>query len=53
MTLEERERMNWLCQQIEVEQDHDKFTQLVSELNELLDEKERRLTEKQKNSPPN
>jgi hypothetical protein len=48
MTAEEKERMNFLCKQIQVEQDETKFTELVSELNELLETKEHRLTEKQK-----
>ncbi len=43
MTPEERERMAVLCQQIAVEQDRDKFTKLVDELNELLEEKQQRL----------
>jgi hypothetical protein len=33
---EQRERMEWLCQRIQEEHDQGKFTQLVSELNELL-----------------
>ena len=36
-----RERWKQLCDQIAVEQDHEKFTQLVDELNSLLEEKER------------
>ena len=43
MTPEERERMNRLCAQIQVEQDHNKFTQLIAELNSLFETKERRL----------
>lgn len=43
MTREERERMQVLCAQIAVEKDHEKFTQLVLELNNLLDGKENRL----------
>ena len=40
MTPEERERMNSLCKQIQNEKDHEKFTQLVIELNNLLERKE-------------
>jgi hypothetical protein len=36
MTPEEKARMAQLCQQIEVEKDHDKFIELVRELGELL-----------------
>lgn len=50
MTPEERERMTTLCQRIAIEQDRDKFTQLVKDLNDLLSVKDHRLEEKQKNS---
>lgn len=43
MTPDERDRMYALCAQIAVEKDHHKFTELVKELNELLDAKENRL----------
>jgi len=43
MTPEERERMRILCDQIAKEQNHDKFTKLVLELNDLLEHKERRM----------
>ena len=43
MTPEERERMRILCGQIAKEQNHDKFTKLVLELNDLLEHKERRM----------
>jgi hypothetical protein len=33
---EQRKRMEWLCRRIQEEPDQGKFTQLVSELNELL-----------------
>ena len=42
MTPEERKRMNELCQLIADEQDHEMFTRLVKELDELLSQKERR-----------
>ena len=40
MTPEERERMRILCDQIAKEQNRDKFTNLVLELNDLLEHKE-------------
>jgi hypothetical protein len=43
MTPEERERMNELCRQIQIEKDPAKFSALVEELNKLLEEKEERL----------
>jgi hypothetical protein len=43
MTPEEREQMNRLCERIQMEQDHQQFTKLVTQLNELLSRKERRL----------
>jgi len=44
MTREECERMNWLCKQIQEERDPNGFGQLIIELNELLAEKESRIT---------
>lgn len=49
MTPDERERMALLCQRIATEQDRDKFTQLVRELNDLLSAKDHRLEDKEKN----
>ena len=46
MTSEERERMNKLCAQIQVEQDHAKFTKLITALNTLFEAKEHRLDER-------
>ncbi len=43
MTPEERERMNWLCKQIQEEKDHKTFSKLVQELDALFDKKEQRL----------
>jgi len=43
MTPEERDRMHALCARIEVEKDHEEFTRLVQELNDLLEGKDRRL----------
>jgi hypothetical protein len=40
---DEREQMTLLCQRIAVEQDRDKFTELVDQLNELLEHKGGRL----------
>jgi hypothetical protein len=44
MTPDEREQMAILCQRIAVEQDRDKFTELVDQLNELLERKVQRLS---------
>ena len=44
MKPEERERMNWLCKQIQDERDPNRFGQLITELNELLAAKEGRIT---------
>lgn len=38
MTPEARKRMSELCDKIQTEQDHVKFTDLVRELNRILDE---------------
>ena len=43
MTPDEVDRMKVLCQQIETEKDHNKFSQLLLELNELLERKNKRL----------
>lgn len=43
MTPDERESMAILCQKIAVEQDRIRFTELVDELNKLLERKEARL----------
>jgi hypothetical protein len=43
MTPEERERMRTLCEQIAKEQNHNKFANLVQELNDLLEHKEHRV----------
>ncbi|HEX8817149.1 MAG TPA: hypothetical protein VF753_16750 [Terriglobales bacterium] len=48
MKTDERERMYKLCAMIEVEQDQDRFIDLIRELNELLALKERRLDDKAK-----
>jgi hypothetical protein len=44
MTPEERDEMIRLCSAIQTENDHDKFSELVQQLNELLDRKNGRLT---------
>ena len=41
----QKERWKQLCERVVVEQNPDKFMQLVDELNSLLEEKERRLDE--------
>jgi hypothetical protein len=43
MTPEEREDMYRLCKLIEKEQDPERFTALIKELNDLLERKEQRL----------
>lgn len=43
MTPEERIQVAALVAKINIEKDHDKFTELVRELNDLLEAKERRL----------
>jgi hypothetical protein len=43
MTPDEREQMFALCAKIADERDPHKFTQLITQLNELLERKERRL----------
>ena len=43
MTPDERERMRSLCEQIAKEQNREKFSKLVQELNDLLENKVRRL----------
>jgi hypothetical protein len=48
MSPEERERMNDICTKLQVEQDRGKFTQLMTELNNLLECKEQRLEAKDK-----
>jgi hypothetical protein len=52
MTPEEREKMQILCLQIAVEQDHGKFTKLIQQLNELLDDKANRLPCNPPTTPP-
>ena len=41
-----------LCRLIEKEQDPDRFSALIKELNELLERKEQRLEDHPKNSTP-
>jgi hypothetical protein len=43
MTPDERERMHFLCEQIAKEKDHEQFSKLVQELNDLLERKKHRL----------
>jgi hypothetical protein len=40
MTRDEREHMNWLCRRIQEERDPKKFTELLTELNHLLEKVE-------------
>lgn len=48
MTNEERQRMYQLCAMIETEKDRDRFLRLIEELNQLLENKERRLEDQSK-----
>jgi hypothetical protein len=50
MTPDEREQMAILCERIAKEQDHDKFVELVRQLDALLSAKERRLVDDKKSS---
>jgi len=43
MTPEERERVDWLCRQLQIEQDPTKFDRYVRELNDLLEAKHQRI----------
>jgi len=49
MTIDQQERINRLCMQIQVENDRYKFNQLVHELNELLAKKVQSLPFEQMN----
>jgi hypothetical protein len=51
MTPDERERMRVLCEQIAKEQNHDNFTKLVQELNDLLERKDYRLDHRRPDKP--
>jgi hypothetical protein len=46
MTPEEKARLKELVDQIQIEKDQNKFLELVAELNDLLDSKEKRLNQK-------
>ena len=48
MSPEERERMYDICAKLQVEQDHNAFSQLMTELNNLPEHKEHRLEEQRK-----
>ena len=51
MTPDERERLNQLCSRIQTEKDQAKFSQLLTELNELLEKKEQRFIQEAKKDP--
>jgi hypothetical protein len=51
MRPDERERMYQLCAMIEKEQDRERFLQLIRELNDLLEHKERRLEHSDRKEP--
>jgi hypothetical protein len=48
MNPDERERVNKICTQVQVEQDRQRFTELITELNRILERKEQRLEETEK-----
>jgi hypothetical protein len=50
MTGEERERLAYLCERIQIERAPKTFDELVMELNELLEQKQRRIDPAQANS---
>lgn len=50
MTAEERERLGYLCERIQVEQASQTFDELVMELNELLEQNQQRINRAQANS---
>ena len=50
MTDEERERLAYLCQRIQTERAPKTFDELVMELNELLEQKQRRIEPAQANT---
>jgi hypothetical protein len=53
MRPEEREHMYRLCQLIEKEQNPERFTALIKELNDLLERKEHRLENRPTENRPN
>jgi len=48
MTPEEKSELDVLCQRIQEEHDRDKFTELVTQLNDLLERKEKRLEQSER-----
>ena len=52
MTREEKEKMDQLCRLIQTEKDQKKFSELIVELNKLLDKKTERLSVPLKSSVP-
>jgi hypothetical protein len=51
MSPEERERVHKICAQVQVEQDRQRFTELITELNRILERKEQRLEERENQQP--
>jgi ribonucleotide reductase beta subunit family protein with ferritin-like domain len=45
MTPEEKQRLVWICKEIQVEKDQKKFNNLVTELNELIAKKVLRMSD--------
>jgi hypothetical protein len=52
MTPEERERMDRICRQIQIEKDPQVFDRLVEELNDLLELKHARIHPEHQTSSP-
>ena len=50
MTDEERERLAYLCERIQIERAPKTFDELVMELNELLEQNQQRINRAQTNS---
>jgi hypothetical protein len=50
MTAQERERLWYLCERIQIEQAPEAFDELVMELNELLEQNQQRINRAQANS---
>jgi hypothetical protein len=51
MTPEERTQLDWLCNEIKDERNHERFLRLIRELNDLLQGKEHRLKANQPKPP--
>jgi len=52
MTPEEKQRLEWLCKEIQIEKDQKKFNDLVTELNELINKKVLRMSDLSQSASP-